>query len=662
MKNLWILSLLILLILLNAPLFAQAPNMKWGRYSKDDVRMKSYDLDKNADAVILAHRTNARYEIRDGEEVILYTKYVRIKILTKDGLKRARVKIPYTAFDEEETISSLKAQSSTYRSGRLAVDRLPKSKIRTQRIDKFISQKNFVLPRVRVGSIIEYRYTMVSKDIRSIQKHYFQHDMPVIWSEFNLKVPEFCTYAALKKIDRSFAVEAQKTIKYELGNDYEVRSGAMYTWAIQNVPALKEHQYMTTPADYRQSIGLELKEYISPIQDIQQYFTTWEDAKRQLMKDEDFGQKFNNSTYIQSVAKASEAVLNKNMSEQEKANVIFDFVKKNIKWDGNYAIYADRAFDEIFTAHTGSIAEINLTLLALLKNVGIKAHPVLLSSRQHGQINTAFPILKQFNYVVVQALIGKKTILLDASHPLLPLGLVQFEALNQNGWLLSDSTNGQWIKILPKTHKQIQQIDINITANGSASGSIKTYNSGYAGVEERNNYLQYSPRTYAESLFSISKTAIRVDTFFYKNIDKLDKPFVSTLYFKADDWATLKDGTILLSPFILKSWDEHPFSEEERLVPTDFGYTTSQQTIININLPDGYTIEEMPKGLRISLLENAGSYSIQFGKNPNGSTQIISRLNLNEAIYPVSAYPFLKSFVGMVVEKQDSELTAKMME
>jgi len=51
-------------------------------------------------------------------------------------------------------------------------------------VNEAYSQKKFAFPNVREGSIIEYKYTMVSPYIFQLDDWKFQYEIPVKWSEF----------------------------------------------------------------------------------------------------------------------------------------------------------------------------------------------------------------------------------------------------------------------------------------------------------------------------------------------------------------------------------------------------------------------------------------------------------------------------------------------
>ncbi|RZK18649.1 MAG: transglutaminase domain-containing protein [Pedobacter sp.] len=107
-----------------------------------------------------------------------------------------------------------------------------------------------------------------------------------------------------------------------------------------------------------------------------------------------------------------------------KAKAIYNYIKKQVKWDNYYGIYSADNIKKSLDNRSGNTADINLNLIAALSAANLDAEAIILSTRENGTINKLYPVISDFNYVVAKVNIGEKSYLLDATEPLLPFGLL----------------------------------------------------------------------------------------------------------------------------------------------------------------------------------------------------------------------------------------------
>ena len=101
-------------------------------------------------------------------------------------------------------------------------------------------------------------------------------------------------------------------------------------------------------------------------------------------------------------------------------------VKTKLKKNGKF-------LEEYDEEKSKNSADINLLLIAMLREAGIESHPVVLSTRSNGVLRKAFPMLNQFNYVVAMAISEEGNIIMDATDAACPPGVLPVRCLNQEG-------------------------------------------------------------------------------------------------------------------------------------------------------------------------------------------------------------------------------------
>ena len=198
------LNLFKLFILLAFP-FATASaadvNMKFGKPTKEEMQMTTYEADPNADAVVLCRLTDVEYTVEVNGYLVDYHEKVRIKVLKPGGERFARVVVPFSkdvdsgnrvggskfslkagvfvmgsttsqVFEEaggslmdnavgsytDESVEDLKAVAFNQDGSKIVKAQLKKSDVRTTKLDDTEYQLEFTVPGVKVGTVIEYEY------------------------------------------------------------------------------------------------------------------------------------------------------------------------------------------------------------------------------------------------------------------------------------------------------------------------------------------------------------------------------------------------------------------------------------------------------------------------------------------------------------------------
>jgi hypothetical protein len=251
-------------------------------------------------------------------------------------------------------------------------------------------------------------------------------------------------------------------------------------------------------------------------------------------------------------------------------NAIYNFVQKNVKWDDKYGIGAKNNFRKTLEAKKGSVGEINLMLTALLREVGLEAFPVLLSTRKHGRIKPNVPLVYSFNYVVVLVRIGEKKYLLDGTHPNLPVGILPFHCLNGEGLIIEEG-KVDWIDLhLAQGKKsQIHTVIIKPDEVGALTGEISANYQDYKADDVRKQIVTQTEEKYWENTWQSDNTAFKVNERKIENLKEAEKPLKLNLKIALEN--QLSGGMIYFDPFLVKTYPENLFKQEKREYTVDFG-------------------------------------------------------------------------------------------
>ena len=641
------------LLILSSQLFSQKAPMKFGKISKEDLEMTVYDNDTVAEAVILCDYgiSQMRY-FKDKGFVLEFTNHTRIKILKKEGLSFANINVRlYSAkTNVDEGLNSVKAQTYNLEKGKITISKLSKKDIFEEDISKHWKAKKFALPNVKVGSVIEYKYTITS-DFFYIKPWYFQSSIPVVWSEYRTIIPDFYDFKHfLGRYLSPDISESNSTSASDIG------IGAYYVntnrYVFKEIPAFRNEDYITTPNDYLAKIEFEHLSTKIPGQAIRTFTSTWDEICRKLMTRNDFGGSLNRHGIVKEMAEQ----IKQDGTNMQKVTEAYEAINKNIKWNGANGVYVENTLRSALNDGEGNAAEINLLLINLLRAIGIESHPVLLSTRSHGIVNKYFPKQSSFNYVVALAKVDGEDILLDASRNFLAPGNLPFDCINGEGMIV---TNGvvQWINLRSsELFRKYTTVLMNINEDG-INATINKRVLGLSARSLRSAIAKDGKDKYVENYIENKEDWV-IDKIIIENEEEVAKPLVEKIYIS--EFSNIDtDGDIIYIPAIIVASDmDNPFTAETREYPIDFGVPINTTYILNFTIPKGYKVEEVPENSMVALPEKAAQF-VYKTQIQNGSLQIYSQIKITKTLFLPEEYELLKEFYSHIIEKINEQIVLK---
>ena len=129
------------------------------------------------------------------------------------------------------------------------------------------------------------------------------------------------------------------------------------------------------------SLAQELSMTQYPNKPLKPYSTDWNAVVKTIYDNDDFGAELNKTGYFEDDLKAVIAGLT---TQDEIILAILNYVKSTVKWNEYNGYSCDDGVKKAYKDKTGNVAEINLMLTAMLRTAGLKANPVLLSTRANG--------------------------------------------------------------------------------------------------------------------------------------------------------------------------------------------------------------------------------------------------------------------------------------
>ena len=286
----------------------------------------------------------------------------------------------------------------------------------------------------------------------NLQPWIFQGSYPRVWSEYELDLPNFFEYVFLAQGYNSFDVKTSKTrqITYSVidGSDNPTGKSETYSipstnttsrWVMKNVPAIREEKFTTSLDNHISKLEFQMSAQQFPNSPRKDIMGTWNTVAQALLKDEDFGERLErDNPWLNDDVKIIKASTGNKLEEAKK---IYAFVKNNIKCNGGHGIYLSAPMKDIFKNKSGSVADVNLLLTAMLKHENIQASPVILSTRSNGVTHEFYPLVNRFNYVICKAEIDGISYFLDASKPYFGFNKLPEYCLNGQARTIDQNTS-----------------------------------------------------------------------------------------------------------------------------------------------------------------------------------------------------------------------------
>ena len=207
--------------------YAQFPNEKFGKPSKQEWEFVGWGDAVKADAIILSTTMTATYQMTDqvattnqsdpdmsidnladfGKNLIddsnLLIKYevnLRTKILKAEGAKHANIDITYFSLNDKKLISfdeieDLKVKVFTKNEkGKVEKKNINTASFVRERVDDNYMVLHVVVPDVQPGSIVEYTYKITSVRPAYLYDWLFQECIPTVHSKCDIQVPAFLQF------------------------------------------------------------------------------------------------------------------------------------------------------------------------------------------------------------------------------------------------------------------------------------------------------------------------------------------------------------------------------------------------------------------------------------------------------------------------------------
>lgn len=633
-------SILVILLLLGGQLVFSQRNereIKFGDIEPWEWEMQAYSGDSTAAAVVLFDRGENILEFNN----FRYKRHVRIKVFKPTGYFIADSYVPIYKYGYQK-LTRFRATTYNNVDGKVVETKLTSEGFFAEDFNDYFDVMRFSMPAVKEGSIFEFSYEIDGVGLRGWD---FQSTVPIMWSEYNVRIINRITYHKL------YSGHLAPFIFLEEDGNCVGEPCKKIRIVLKDVPAFKPEPHISSAENYKSKISFEIAaikfRYNYPPQGI---LGTWDALAFRYHEDEFFGDNVKNSGPLREIA---ENLVKGKTFPEEKMMAIYDYVKDHMEWNKRHSVYCYEGLKKPHESGVGSSADINLMLLSMLRYAGLPADPVLISTRDNGMVRQEVPIGTQFNNVLVLTQLGGKEILLDATDKHLGFDFIPEDCLNGVGYL-AVRENWRWIdlKSFAKT-KVVYKGEFTIDESGLLKGKLATTKNGYEAQKTKTGVAHHGDEKYWNDQFMETRIKFDHSTLRTKGAhhETLEEDHEITL----DAFAESGGDVIYFSPVVFNQLKENPFKQEERRYPVDFAYPREMIYMATFDIPEGFLVEEIPQPRLAILPDNTGRFSYSATLN-NGKLTVMNQFVMNRTLFDVDEYPDVREFFKVIAAKQAEQI------
>ncbi|SMO33105.1 Transglutaminase-like superfamily protein [Chryseobacterium rhizoplanae] len=601
------------------------------KFNDADLSKAKSLLDENAPAEILY---KSAYFMVDANTGNLHKRYYyRVKIYDKDKAEDwLNLEIPiYNVGTNRESLGKFKAFTYNLENGITVPVKVEKSSQYKSKENKYVTLTKFAFPSVKNGSVLEYQYEIISPFRFMIPEVLIESDTPSLNTEYVFDTP----------INMSYNVNytGGLTPKYR---EMEERNlyGAQYKtfrFAYENLKGFKTEKFVRNDRNFRTKISAELNS--TNFGELKLYSSSWDQIGKRLYESDDFGGELKRTKLAKENMPAGVSEMK---TDLEKANAIFSYVQKTFTWNKDKGIYTEDGIKKLLETKVGNAAEINLFLVMMLREAGLKADPLVISTVENGLINLVSPNISNMNFVLASINIDNQLHIYDATSKQSSLDEIPLKNWNQYGILVTKEKTLQIQMANIKSSNTFLTVNGKINDDGSISGTYSDRDTGAYAMYVKDSYDDNAEKYKKQYKENFSMDFTDINSRVLENGD-----FESSMKFSSMNLIDRVGKKMIINPMLFLNKSSNEFDQTEvRQYPIDFGSPITKVKKVVLEIPEGYVIEEMPKEKRIVTEDKEIAYTYSVEQKGN-KLEVTTTTKVSSSDYPKEYYPAFKQIWGV---------------
>jgi hypothetical protein len=354
-----------------------------------------------------------------------------------------------------------------------------------------------------------------------------------------------------------------------------------------------------------------------------------------------------------------------------KMRALAQFMQRDIRYVAiqlGIGGWQPHAAPEIFLHKYGDCKDKATLLSTMLNEIGVESYYVAINT-ERGTITPATPATRWFDHVILAIRLpdglNDSSLHMIISHPKLgrllifdptdeftPFGHLRGE-LQENYALLVTPDGGE-LTMLPQLPAALNGVvrtaKLALTSSGVLSGEFVEQRNGDYGTHQRASLKSVTKDAdrvkFIETLIAQSLSSFQITKASFSNLNQLDEPFGYQYSLVAQNYAKTAGNLLLVRPRVLGFNSSDLLEKKEpRMYPVEFDGPTKNMDTIEITMPAGYEVEDLPPPVNADY--SFASYHSKTEVNGN-TLKYMRTFEVKELSVPLSKVEDLKKLYRII--------------
>jgi hypothetical protein len=645
-KRIALLSLFCLMLCCSQIVFA---GDDWREITPAELAMKTPRVEPDADAEVIF------WEVRvdDSSDTDLVMKhYIRVKIFTENGREKySKIDVPFTKYKKVKDIEArvIKADGS--------IVLLNKEDIFEREIAKLdkakIKAKSFAVPNIEPGVIVEYRYKEVFKySSASNMRMMFQHDVPIQNISYYFKPYNSTKYYTFNMSDNKFIKD----------------KGGYYRATMTDVPALKNEPRMPPEDEVRSWLLLYYADQKETSNDFWArtgyYISKGFDIKDTLKPGKD-------------IKTAAAEIVGGATAPDEQLAKLYQFCQtkiNNITYDPQLTdeqkelIKPSKSASDTYKKLQGTDDDINELFASLASALGLEARLAFGGDRSEFFFNPRQAHQSFIHFGAIAVKVNGQWKYYDPGDPFISYGMLPWNEedtavllLGYKDYVTTETRGADVDKSVANRSGKFKLLE-----DGTLEGTVKIEYTGHLSYLYKSNNYDDSQSKREETLKDAIKermSTAEVSDISIENVMTPEKPFTYQYKVRIPNYAQKTGKRLFLQPGFFEYGSNPIFSSASRKYNIFFHYAWSENDNIEIQLPEGYTLDNADAPAEIADPNKISSQKIDVKIDKANNVLKYNRKFFfgggGNTLFPVSAYEPLKNLFDAFHKADTHTITLK---